>query len=344
MNIIDVAGSSVTVEFMSGLPNEEHLLHLDRYSISFDRSIATRWSMPEILVLANTAAQSKPTILLLDDFHLANQSVQPYFFKLLLQRQLGDFKLDDNVVIVLTINDSIEANFNGFNSALRNRISILPIEFNFDHWFNTFGRYIDYRVSSFLRAKSSYTIETESTGIEGYASARAWTSIAAELKQHTDEFILANASIIAAMQVSKEAANAFHKHIQFIQAINFEKVVANRQIIDISSKDLIEQFTYQYITNFIHTVEDGKYLLELCDANNDNKSFIGFLIGDISRKYSTGGDMTDGLQYVVDILIETTPKEADYKTTKQATLNKLYKTTDIKNIYNMITIASNYMF
>ena len=298
--------------------------------------------MPEILGLANTAAQSKPTILLLDDFHLANQSVQPYFFKLLLQRQLGDFQLDPNVAIVLTINDSIEASFSGFNSALRNRIAILPLEFNFDYWFTSFGRHIDYRVSSFLKAKSHYTIETESTGIEGYASARAWTSVASELAQHTPDFILSHASTIAGMQVSREAANAFHKHVQFINSIDFEKLVANRTIVDISRKDLIEQFTYQYIANFIHTIEDGKYLLELCDANYNNASFIGFLLGDISYKWSSGKGMTDGLRFVVDILVGNKPKASDY-TAKQADLDKVAKSLSLTHNNDMLKLASTYL-
>ena len=343
MNLLDVSAPTLSTEILSGLPTEYRATQFNKYTIIDEDVYGTKWSIPEMIANANKLAQDKPTILLIDDFHMVGAHLQAYFYKLLLQRMIGNYRLDDNVVILGTLNNSDSAGFSGINSAVRNRMSILNVEFNFEYWFENFGRYIDYRVSSFLKAKPHHTIEEESTGIEGYASARAWTSISKELKYHDPEFILANAAAIANTQVSREAANAFGKHVQFINSINFEKVVSSREMVDISSKDLVEQFTYQYISNFISTVEDGKYLLELCDLNHNNSSFIGFLLGDINYKYSNNESITDGLKFVVDILIGETPSANTYTKTTQKKLDKVVSETTLSHGDEILTLASKYL-
>ena len=99
---------------------------------------ATQWSIPEMVAKAIRAAEGKPTVLLIDDFHMVSPHLQAYFYGLLLERRLGNFKLSDNVAIVLTMNDSDKAGFNGINSAVRNRLAILPVEFNFEYWFKAY--------------------------------------------------------------------------------------------------------------------------------------------------------------------------------------------------------------
>jgi len=204
MNIVEFSCPVLTIEFLSGLPNETTLAGYIKSLIirTTDKVIGTTWSMPEMLTSVWTAAETKPTILLLDDFHGTSPHLLSYFYQLLLDRKLGNYRLPDNVVILGTMNDSDLAGFNGISSAIRNRLGILAMKFNFEHWFTqNGGNQLHYLVASFLKAKPHYCQEDESTGIQGYATPRAWTAIAAELSHHTAEFIHTNAGLLAGTQV-----------------------------------------------------------------------------------------------------------------------------------------------
>lgn len=297
-----------------------------------------------MMARALRAAQSKPTILLIDDFHMVSPHLQSYFYGLLLGRRLGNYRLSDNVAIVITMNDSEAAGFNGINSAVRNRMSILSTEFNFDYWFDTYGKRIHYLTASFLRARSNYCMEPETTGIVGYATARAWSAIAAELDFYDDDFILANAGTIAGMQVSAEAARAFQMHVNYISAIDFTKVVAKRELVDLSKKDPLDPIIYAYITNFIHTVDDGLYLFELMNKNLEQESFIGFTFGELFIKYGMKDQskVSDGIHFVIDRLIKNPMNPNKYQSTSPEKLAKAFAE-PVYNIEGFMEKAAKYL-
>ena len=346
MNLLDVSAPTLTSEVLTGLPDTYSAPQYNKYCTLDEEVNGTKWSIPEMIANANQLAQDKPTILLLDDFHMIGLHLQPYFFKLLLQRSIGNFKLDSNVVILGTMNDSEQAGFNSINSAVRNRLSILQVEFDFDYWYSTFGKFLDYRVASFLKTHSKYIQEDESVDIEGYATARAWTAIAEEITYHTNDFIVKNSFKLATMQVSKAAGIAFQKHINYINAINFEEVVSKRKLVNVAQLDPLDAILYAYIVNFIATIEDGSYLLELLDYNIGDDSFIGFLIGELSNKYVHQNKLSDGLQYVIDTVISKSINKEDYsdKYVKMSK-DKWDKITDykLKNTDKLLTTASKYL-
>lgn len=290
------------------------------------------------------AASDKPTVLLIDDFHMVSPHLQAYFYGLLLERRLGNFKLSDNTAIVLTMNDSEAAGFAGINSAVRNRVAILRVAFDFDYWLESYGNRLHYMVASFLKTRSNYCMEPETTDIVGYATARAWTAIAAELKYHTPEFIVTNASRIAGMQVSNEAARAFQTHVNYISAIDFSSTVSKRVMVDLSTKDPLDSIIYSYITNFINTVDDGLYLFDLMNTNIHQDSFIGFVLGELYVKYANKEELqfSDGLNYIIDKLLKM-PK--DYKNYPNTTKDKLDSAFDkeIQNLPIYMERASEYL-
>lgn len=328
MNIVEFSCPTLTIEFLSGLPNETTLTGFFKSLIVrvTDKVIGTTWSMPEMLTSVWKAAEEKPTILLLDDFHGMAPHLQSYFYQLLLDRKLGNYRLPDNVAILGTMNDSDLAGFNGISSAIRNRLSILKLEFNFEYWFNNFGNRLHYLVASFLKAKPHYCQEPETTTIEGYATARAWTAIAAELQYHNPEFINSNAKALAGSQVSAEAATAFQAHANYVSALNFEKTVSNRQLVDLSTKDPLDSIIYAYITNFINTIDDGMYLLDLMETNSKEaaSAFIGFVIGELYIKYTHQDQLSDGLKYVIDRLLGTKPNPDTYPNVSKEKLAKAF--------------------
>ena len=344
MHIVTESGPTLTHELLSGLPDTVDAAQYQSNSIDGTAPQATQWSIPEMVAKAIRAAKEKPTILLIDDFHMVSPHLQAYFYGLLLERRLGNFKLSDNIAIVLTMNDSESAGFMGINSAVRNRLAILKVQFDFDYWMASYGNRLHYMVASFLKTKSNYCMEPETTGITGYATARAWTAIAAELGFHADEFILSQASTIAGMQVSSEAARAFQTHVNYVSAIDFTKVVSGRTLVDLSTKDPLDSIIYSYIANFIHTVEDGLYLFRLMDTNLKQDSFIGFILGELYVKYQNRREapLSQGLQFVIDRLLSTKLDITKYPNTS---LEKLREAFDkpIANLNSFMERASEYL-
>ena len=327
MNLVTQSAPCLTVEALSGLPTEYATPEHQPYSIDGTVPNATVWSIPELVASTLRAAESKPTILLLDDFHMVPAHLQAYFYSLLLERRLGNFRLADNVAIILTMNNSELAGFNGINSAVRNRMSILPIEFNFEHWFDSFGKRLHYLVASFLRAKPHFCIEDETTTIEGFASARVWTAIANELTFHDDSFVQTNAKRIAGMQVSSNAAQAFQTHVNYVAAIDFNSTVKSRNLVNLAKQDPLDSIIYAYITNFIQSVDDGLYLLELLSTNKEQSVFIGFIFGELYTKYTSGtttNPISDGLTFVLDRLLNIPMDKSKYSNTTDAKLTKAF--------------------
>jgi len=347
MNIVEFSCPVLTIEFLSGLPNETTLAGYIKSLIirTTDKVIGTTWSMPEMLTSVWTAAETKPTILLLDDFHGTSPHLLSYFYQLLLDRKLGNYRLPDNVVILGTMNDSDLAGFNGISSAIRNRLGILAMKFNFDHWFTqNGGNQLHYLVASFLKAKPHYCQEDESTSIQGYATPRAWTAIAAELAHHTSQFVHANAGLLAGTQVSADAAKAFHSHVLYVEAVNFTKLVANRTIVDLSTKDPLDSIIYSYITNFITTVDDGLYLFDLINANMNNSasSFIGFTMGELYIKFQHDKDMSDGIRFVIDRVIGLPMDPKKYSSTSKQKLEKAFAT-PVERREEIMGLAGNFI-
>ena len=327
-NLIEVSAPSISLEQLSGLPTEYATPQFNQAStVSHIIDVnSTLWSIPQIIADVWIASKSAPTILLIDDFHAMPQHLQPYFYNLLLEYKIGNYILPDNCVIVGTMNNSDKAGFSGMSSAIRNRINILEIEFNFEYWFNSYGNKLHYLVASFLKAKTGYAEEPESTGIEGFATARAWTAIAAELEMYTPDEIHKGARKIVGMQVSKEAAQAFQSHVNYVAALDFEKTVTNQVLVDLSTKEPLDAILYSYIPNFIKSVDDGMYLLDLMEVNKSETSstFIGYIFGELYRKYCDNKQLSEGLTYVVDRLLSNRPDKANYPNTSADKLTKAF--------------------
>ena len=264
----------------------------------------------------------------------------------MLEKKLGAYHLASNVVILGTMNDSAEAGFKGFNSAVRNRIGILPIRFNADAWLKDFGVKLAPILASFLKAYPSHITEPESTNLEGYASARAWTALSKELALHEPDFIKQNAEKITQTQVSSKSAQAFHKHVVYLAAVNFTKVVKNRKMLDMSKLPQLANITYSYIINFINTVAEGAYLLELLDNNQHQSSFVSFIIADLYTKFTVSQEsdipLSDGNKFVIDMLLGAPILVSAYTNATQAQLD-MAKKRPVENITSLMNTASNFI-
>jgi len=251
------------------------------------------------------AEQHNGCVLFLDDLHRINMSVAPYLYGLLEERALGSYKLDSRVALVCAMNDSEEAGFSGMDSPIKDRCSILPVEFDFDSWFNSHGKYLNYLISSFIKLNPHYIQEDESTQIEQFLTPRSCTYFGYELDEYKPEFIVENALELAKMKMSNSAATAFTKHVEYLSKIDFSNIVKERRKLDISSMKPIDAILYAYIVNYIDTEKDAQYLIDLIEANITEASFLGFLSGELYTKYqirNADKKVTKGISEVLDAM------------------------------------------
>ena len=295
-------------ELLSGLPSFVDAPDMTQYSKTNSQlAQATDWTVPMMIMEANRLAeQHNGCVLFLDDLHRINMSVAPYLYGLLEERALGSYKLDSRVALVCAMNDSDEAGFSGMDSPIKDRCSILPVEFNFDDWYNSHGKYLNYLVSSFIKLHPQYIQEDESTSIEQFLTPRSCTYFGSELDLYSSEFILANAKDLAEMKMSKTAAIEFTKHVEYLNKIDFSTIVKNRDLVDLSGKMPIDAILYAYIVNYIETIEDAKYLCDLIELNKEEASFIGFLTGELYTKFllrEQDKPISKGISAVIDAII-----------------------------------------
>ena len=101
-------------------------------------------------------------LLFLDEFNSAPKSVQAASYKLILDRQVGQFNLHSNVAPVLAGNLSTDrAITNALSTAMQSRVIHIEMEINFDEWLEdvALAQCYDERIIAFLNYKSSFLMD-----------------------------------------------------------------------------------------------------------------------------------------------------------------------------------------
>lgn len=348
MGIIQASIPEISTEELSGIPSFIDAPHMDKYSTTgTTNSEATKWSVPQLIETANRLAnENNGCILLIDDLHRVNMAVAPYLYGLLGERKLGSFRLDPKVAIMGAMNDSDEAGFSGIDSPIKDRLGILPVPFDFDYWFNNFGRNLHFYVSSFLKVHPTYAQEDESTMIEQFATPRSWTHLANEFELYDLDFIQENTALLSKQKISKAASNELAKHVAYVEAIDFSDKVKNKEMTDISDVKPIDQILYAYIINYIDTIADGKYVCELIDKNIDVSNFIGFVVGEVYNKYlqqKEGKRVNPGLLMLIEKILGLPYAEASYPKPLTKKELEVYEDTTLVNRTKLLSIAAEFI-
>lgn len=322
---------------------------MDQYSTTgTTNSQATKWSVPQIIETANRLAveeNKEGCILLIDDLHRVNMAVAPYLYGLLGERKLGSFTLSKKVALMGAMNDSDEAGFSGVDSPIKDRLGILPVPFEFEYWFQNFGKNLHFYISSFLKTHSKYVQEDESTMIEQFGTPRSWTHLANEFELYDLQFIQDHTKILAKQKVSIAASNELAKHIAYIEAIDFTAKITAKEPINIETLKPIDQILYAYIVNYVDTIEDASYVMDLIDSNINSSNFIGFIIGELFTKFlnkESGKPITDGVRAMLEKLMTIPMEEKEY-TKLTAKDKELYETLIFKDHDKVVAIASEFI-
>jgi len=319
---INISLPSLSSEELSGLPTFTKAPHMNKYSLTNSNNAeATEWTAANLILEANTLAEKgKGCVVMLDDLHRLNLSVSPYMYQMLEERALGLYKFADNVALVGSMNTSDEAGFTGLDSPIKDRAVLLQVEFDFDSWYASHGKYLNYLVASFIKLHTQYIQEQESTGIEQFLTPRSCTYFGNELDLYPKEFILANAKDLAEGRMSKTASVAFAKHVEYLNKIDFSGIVKERRLVDIDSLTPIDAILYAYIINYIETKADAEYLVQLIEKNINEASFLGFLSGELYTKFEireSGKKVTTGVNHLIEAVIHSETAEVKIPSHKE---------------------------
>jgi len=156
-------------------------------------------------------------ILFLDELNAAPPSVQASAYQLILDRQVGEYKLPDGWAIVAAGNREGDRGVTyRMPSPLANRFVHFEMEVNVDDWrFWAYKKELDERIIAYISYKSQhlFTFDAKSD-TKSFATPRSWEYVDSILKSSIDEVLLLNAVSGA---VGKDVAVGF---LSFCKVMN----------------------------------------------------------------------------------------------------------------------------
>ena len=162
-------------------------------------------------------ANSAPTLIHFEELNRAPQFVRNAALQILLEREIGEFKFNDNVIMMASGNlgDEDGTDVEEFDSALNNRLIHIPHSLAVEDWLGGYAVESCHKlITSFIKAHPEQMYKT-SDNTKGYATPRSWTMMS--------KFITKNFGMDASPQdflpLLKEVATGYvgNSAIKFIQ-------------------------------------------------------------------------------------------------------------------------------
>ena len=343
--ILNVSIPTKDITYFTGIPDFIDGTNMGKYSESGTHSAkGTNWSAPELIVQANRLAEKHGScIVLLDDFHKLTGGIQEAMYEFLLEKKLADYKLHPQVAIVCAMNFSKESGAGQMEEPIKDRLSLLHVEFDFDYWYDNFGKFLHHYISSFLKANQHLVLEDETIDLNSNASPRSWSQLSNDFELYDSNFIQENVVYLAKQKVTGATATELAKHIAYMEAIDFTSVVARQEIKNIADIPVLDRLIWAYIINYIHTPADAAYIIKLINYNEDEPNFIGYIAAELYTKYlayDAGKPVSVANQIVISKLLGTYNSD-DYKLTEKQT--ELLAATNFNNSSKLLEIASVYV-
>jgi hypothetical protein len=123
-------------------------------------------------------ANSRPTIIHFEELNRAPQFVRNAALQILLEREIGKFKFNDNVLMMASGNlgDEDGTDVEELDSALNNRLVHISHSLGLDEWLTGFAEANCHRmITSFIKAYPEKLYQNPTENTKAYASPRSWT-------------------------------------------------------------------------------------------------------------------------------------------------------------------------
>lgn len=122
-------------------------------------------------------ANSQPTLIHFEELNRAPQFVRNAALQILLEREIGEFKFNNNVIMMASGNlgDEDGTDVEEFDSALKNRLIHVKHSLLVDDWMQDFANENCHKlITSFIKAHPEQLYKT-SDNTDAYATPRSWT-------------------------------------------------------------------------------------------------------------------------------------------------------------------------
>lgn len=173
-------------------------------------------------------------LILLDEFSSCPTATQSAAYKLVLDRQIGQFKLHPKALLIAAGNkEEDNAIVNPMSSALVSRFAHFEVEVNQQDWLEwAASNAIDYRITSYINFKPNhlYTFHPD-TADKPYASPRTWVMLSKVIQ---DRKVSDIPIVVLASLIGEGVAYEFNTYLQLQNELpTFESILQNPKEIEI---------------------------------------------------------------------------------------------------------------
>lgn len=236
-------------------------------------------------------------LIILDEFNSANQAVMAAAYKLVLDRQVGQYKLHDKVAMLACGNlESDNAIVNPMSTALISRFAHFNIEINVDEWLEWASKAgIDYRITSYINFKKSnlYTFKPDAT--EPYASARTWEMVSKVIKDN-DEI----STLLVSSLIGDGVANEFVQYTKLYHKLpTIKEILSNPEGIEIPD-DLATTWAVMSMVTHSITVDNHEKLTVFLRRLSSELQYCALR----EIKYRNPAVLTKVLDWVKELALE----------------------------------------
>jgi hypothetical protein len=123
-------------------------------------------------------SNSQPTLIHFEELNRAPQFVRNAALQILLERQIGDFKFNDGVIMMASGNlgDEDGTDVEEFDNALNNRLIHVNHTLSPDEWIESYAKtHVHSVIVSYIRAYPEKLYQPPTENTKAYATPRSWT-------------------------------------------------------------------------------------------------------------------------------------------------------------------------
>ena len=243
-------------------------------------------------------ANKRPTILHFEELNRAPQFVRNAALQILLERQIGNFKFNDNVFMMASGNlgDEDGTDVEEFDSALNNRLIHYPHTLSYQEWIDNFAQEkVHPSIVSFINAYPDYLYQDAGENTKAYATPRSWTFLSDFIiesigKKSNSQEVRSLIQGIAFSYIGN-TSNKFLKYLEEQSTLNINDIIDNfdgvkktlekfqrdkkSELIQSLKEMDIKEFKKVQVENtvkFLKTVQEDEltaYLLHIIDTEED---------------------------------------------------------------------------
>lgn len=157
--------------------------YIDKMYDNGEEIKVSKYTVPEWAIKAN----QQPTIIHFEELNRASLQVRNAALQILLERGIGDFKFNDNVLMMASGNLGEEDNTDveELDSALNNRLVHIRHHITAEEWLNEYAKdNVHFTIYDFIKNYPDYFYVPPKENTPAYATPRSWTILSKNITEN----------------------------------------------------------------------------------------------------------------------------------------------------------------